>query len=57
MPQPAPEASAIEGRELSQTGGMVVMFGLSSDVLLLIGVLVGWFVLMRFVLPRLGVST
>jgi len=35
---------------------MIVMFGLSSDVLLLIGVLVGWFVLMRFVLPRLGVS-
>ena len=33
------------------------MFGLSSDVLLPIAVLVGWVVVMRFVLPRLGVST
>ena len=33
------------------------MFGLSSDVVLLIAVLVGWVVLMRVILPRLGVST
>jgi len=33
------------------------MFGLGSDLVLLIAVLVGWFLLMRFVLPRLGVST
>lgn len=31
--------------------------GLSSEVVLTIVLLVGWFVLMRFVLPRLGVST
>ncbi len=30
---------------------------LSSDVVLTILMLAGWFVLMRFVLPRLGVST
>jgi hypothetical protein len=36
---------------------MMTIFGLSSDVLLLISVLIGWFVLMRVVLPRLGVST
>jgi len=35
----------------------MTMFGLSSDVVLLIGAVVGWFVLMRVVLPRLGVST
>ena len=28
-----------------------------SDILLPAGVIVGWVVLMRFVLPRLGVST
>jgi len=33
------------------------MFELSSDVVLLIAVLVGWVVLMRVILPRLGVST
>jgi len=33
------------------------MFGLSSDVVLLVAVLVGWVVLMRVILPRLGVST
>jgi hypothetical protein len=35
----------------------MTMFGLSSDVVLLIAVLVGWVVLMRVILPRLGVST
>ncbi len=35
----------------------MTMFGLSSDLVLLIAVLVGWFVLMRVILPRLGVST
>lgn len=33
------------------------IFGLSADVVLAILLLVGWIVLMRFVLPRLGVST
>jgi p-aminobenzoyl-glutamate transporter AbgT len=33
------------------------IWGLGSDVILLILLLVGWFVLMRFVLPRLGIST
>ena len=33
------------------------MFGLGSDVVLLIAVMVGWVVLMRIILPRLGVST
>jgi hypothetical protein len=33
------------------------IFGLSSDVVLIILLLVGWFVLMRFILPRMGVST
>ena len=33
------------------------IFGLSADLILFVVVLVGWFVLMRFVLPRLGVST
>jgi len=31
--------------------------GTSGEVILTILLLVGWFVLMRFVLPRLGVST
>jgi hypothetical protein len=35
----------------------MTMFGLSSDLVLLIVVLAGWFVLMRVILPRLGVST
>lgn len=30
---------------------------LQSDGVLIILLLVGWFVLMRFVLPRMGVST
>jgi hypothetical protein len=33
------------------------VLGLSLDVLVVVGLLVVWFVLMRFVLPRLGVST
>lgn len=33
------------------------IFGLSGDVVLIVVLLVSWFVLMRYVLPRLGVST
>ena len=55
--RPAPEALGTESRELSHTGGMLTMFGLGSDVVLLIAVMVGWVVLMRIILPRLGVST
>jgi hypothetical protein len=33
------------------------ILGLRADVALPILILLGWFVLMRFVLPRLGVST
>jgi len=33
------------------------MLGVDPDVLLAIVLLIGWFVLMRVVLPRLGVST
>jgi hypothetical protein len=33
------------------------IFGLSVDLILAVVFIVGWFVLMRFVLPRLGVST
>jgi hypothetical protein len=33
------------------------ILGLSADAVILILALVGWFVLMRFVLPRMGVST
>jgi hypothetical protein len=33
------------------------IFGLSGDLVLTILLLVGWIVLMRFVLPRMGVST
>jgi len=33
------------------------VLGLSADVILIILLLVGWVVLMRVVLPRLGVST
>jgi hypothetical protein len=32
-------------------------FGLSSDLVLTILLIVGWIVLMRFVLPRMGIST
>jgi hypothetical protein len=35
----------------------VEIFGVSGDVVLTILLLVGWFVVMRFVLPRLGIST
>jgi p-aminobenzoyl-glutamate transporter AbgT len=31
--------------------------GSSLDIVLIVLLFVGWFVLMRFVLPRLGVST
>ncbi len=30
---------------------------IQSDVLLVVGLLLGWFILQSFVLPRLGVST
>jgi hypothetical protein len=33
------------------------IFGVSGDVILAVVLLVGWFVLMRYVLPRSGVST
>ena len=33
------------------------IFGLSVDLVLAVVFIVGWFVLMRYVLPRLGVST
>ena len=33
------------------------IFGLGLDVIVTVLLLVGWIVLMRFVLPRLGVST
>ena len=33
------------------------ILGVSADVILTILLLVGWIVVMRFVLPRLGVST
>lgn len=33
------------------------ILGLSSDAVLFVLLLLGWFVLMRFVLPRLGIST
>ena len=33
------------------------ILGLGSDAVLLVLLLLGWFVLMRFVLPRLGIST
>ena len=33
------------------------ILGLSVDTVLVILALVGWFVLMRYVLPRMGVST
>jgi hypothetical protein len=35
----------------------VEILGLSGDLVLTILFLVGWIVLMRFVLPRMGVST
>lgn len=33
------------------------MFGLSADTVVVILVIVAWFVLMRWVFPRLGIST
>lgn len=33
------------------------ILGLGGDAILAVLFLVGWFVLMRFVLPRLGIST
>jgi len=33
------------------------ILGISGDVIVAILLLAGWFVLMRFILPRLGVST
>ncbi len=33
------------------------ILGLSADLVLAVLMLVGWVVLMRFVLPRLGIST
>jgi p-aminobenzoyl-glutamate transporter AbgT len=33
------------------------IFGVSADAVVAVVVLVGWFVLMKFVLPRMGVST
>lgn len=33
------------------------ILGLSGDVVLAILLFAGWFVLMRFILPRLGIST
>ncbi len=33
------------------------ILGLSSDAVVTVLMLVGWIVLMRFVLPRMGVST
>jgi len=33
------------------------IFGLSGEVVLVGAVFVGWLVLMRFVLPRFGIST
>jgi p-aminobenzoyl-glutamate transporter AbgT len=35
----------------------VEILGMSWDAVVVILLVVGWFVLMRFVLPRLGVST
>jgi hypothetical protein len=33
------------------------ILGLGLDVILLVLLVVGWFVVMRFVLPKLGIST
>lgn len=33
------------------------LLGVSGEVVIFVLALVGWFVLMRFVLPRIGVST
>jgi p-aminobenzoyl-glutamate transporter AbgT len=35
----------------------VEILGVSLDAILFVLLLVGWFVTMRFILPRLGVST
>ena len=55
--RPVAEASPVESRALSHLGGLITMLGLSWDALVPIALLVGWVVLMRFVLPRLSVST
>jgi hypothetical protein len=36
---------------------MMEILGISGDVIFAILLLVGWFVVMRFILPRLGIST
>jgi len=33
------------------------IFGISGDVILVVLFVAGWFVTMRFILPRLGIST
>jgi hypothetical protein len=33
------------------------ILGISGDVIVAILLLLGWFVLMRYILPRLGIST
>jgi hypothetical protein len=33
------------------------IFGVGPDVIVAVLLLVGWIVLMRFILPRLGIST
>jgi hypothetical protein len=33
------------------------ILGISGDVIVTILLLAGWFVVMRFILPRLGIST
>jgi hypothetical protein len=37
--------------------GEMEILGVGGDAVLIVLLLVGWFVLMRFVLPRMGVST
>jgi hypothetical protein len=44
------------GAEVTEEVKVEIM-GVGLEVIVLLLVLVGWFVLMRFVLPRLGVST
>jgi p-aminobenzoyl-glutamate transporter AbgT len=57
--RPALEAFGIESRVLSSDPDWEAKMTNSGFELLLVILLllVGWFVLMRFVLPRLGVST
>ena len=33
------------------------ILGVSLDVVLIVVLIIGWFVMMRFVLPKLGIST